>query len=118
MSARINKKVLRVLNALVFSASAFIAMPSQAVTATVATFQLSQVITLAGGDVLVGVADGSKNTTGAECGQRSYFLIKKDSPGAQNMFSHAMAAYMAGKTLSIFSEACSGGFAVAHRFDF
>jgi len=117
MSARINKKVLRVLNALVFSTSAFIAMPSQAVTPTVATFQISQLITLAGGDVLVGLVDGSNNKTGAECGTRGYFLIQKESRGAQNMFSHAMAAFMAGKTLAIFSDACSGGYAVANRFD-
>lgn len=120
MSARINKNVLRVLNALVFSASAFIAMPSQAVTPVVQVpFQLSTVITLFGGDVLVGVVDISKNITGAECGdQRSYFLIKKEWPGAQAMISHAMAAYMAGKTLKVSSEACMSGYALASRFDF
>lgn len=126
MSARINKKVLRVLNALVFSVSAFIAMPSQAVTPVVQVpFQLSTVITLFGGDVLVGVVDISKNITGAECAdqrsgvdQRSYFLIKKEWPGAQAMISHAMAAYMAGKTLKVSSEACMSGYALASRFDF
>ena len=125
MSARINKKVLRVLNTLVFSASAFIAMPSQAVTAIVQVpFQLSTVVTLFNGDVLVGVVDNSRNTTGAECGdqvwrdQRSYFLIKKEWPGSQVMISHAMAAYMAGKTLKVSSGACMSGYALPDRFDF